>query len=53
MIEKVNSFNWEVGDKEGAVLFVKEVPRRGITCLHGDTEDNKGGPVGYLAWKIM
>ncbi|CAA2973330.1 Hypothetical predicted protein [Olea europaea subsp. europaea] len=53
MIEKVISFYWEVGDKEGAVLFVKEVLRRGITCLHGDTEDNKGGPVGYLAWKIM
>ncbi|KAL2511262.1 Pentatricopeptide repeat-containing protein [Abeliophyllum distichum] len=53
MIEKVISFYWEVGNKEGAVLFVKEVLRRGITCLDGDKKDNKGGPVGYLAWKMM
>ncbi|XP_022857109.1 pentatricopeptide repeat-containing protein At2g30100, chloroplastic-like [Olea europaea var. sylvestris] len=53
MIEKVISFYWELGDKEGAVLFVKEVLRRGITCLEGDKEENKDGPVGYLAWKMM
>ncbi|KAG8371510.1 hypothetical protein BUALT_Bualt13G0095100 [Buddleja alternifolia] len=53
MIEKVISLYWEAGEKEGTVLFVKEVLRRGISCLDGDKEGNKGGPAGYLAWKMM
>lgn len=53
MIEKVISLYWEAGEKEGTVVFVKEVLRRGISCLDDDNEGNKGGPAGYLAWKMM
>lgn len=53
MIEKVISLYCEAGEKEEAVLFVKEVLRRGISSLEGDKEGNKGGPAGYLAWKMM
>lgn len=53
MIEKVISLYWEAGEKEETVLFVKEVLGRGISSLDGDMEGNKGGPVGYLAWKMM
>ncbi|KAH6814510.1 pentatricopeptide repeat-containing protein [Perilla frutescens var. frutescens] len=53
MIEKVISLYWEAGEREETVLFVKEVLRRGISGLDGDKEGNKGGPAGYLAWKMM
>ncbi|KZV43703.1 pentatricopeptide repeat-containing protein chloroplastic [Dorcoceras hygrometricum] len=54
MIEKVISLYWEAGEKEDAVLFVKEVLRRGISSFFdGDSLGNKGGPAGYLAWKMM
>ncbi|KAG6386451.1 hypothetical protein SASPL_155353 [Salvia splendens] len=53
MIEKVISLYWEAGEREEAVLFVKEVLRRGISGLDEDKEGNKGGPAGYLAWKMM
>ncbi|KAM7260859.1 hypothetical protein ACFE04_026334 [Oxalis oulophora] len=51
MIEKVISMYWEIGKKEEAVSFVKEVLRRGIAYVGEDGE--KGGPTGYLAWKMM
>lgn len=53
MTEKVISLYWEAGEKEGTVSFIKEVLRRGISSLEGDKEGNKGGPAGYLAWKMM
>ncbi|KAL1565786.1 pentatricopeptide repeat-containing protein, chloroplastic-like protein [Salvia divinorum] len=53
MIEKVISLYWEAGEREEAVLFVKEVLRRGISGMDEDREGNKGGPAGYLAWKMM
>lgn len=53
MIEKVISLYWEMGEKEGAALFVEEVLRRGISCAEDDPEGHKGGPTGYLAWKMM
>ncbi|KAG4920548.1 hypothetical protein AAZX31_18G058800 [Glycine max] len=53
MIEKVISLYWEMGEKEGAVLFVEEVLRRGIPYVEEDEEGHKGGPTGYLAWKMM
>ncbi|KAF5744486.1 pentatricopeptide repeat-containing protein [Tripterygium wilfordii] len=53
MMEKVISLYWEMGKKEEAVLFVKDVLRRGITCSEDDGEGRKGGPTGYLAWKMM
>ncbi|KAF9596500.1 hypothetical protein IFM89_012231 [Coptis chinensis] len=53
MIEKVISLYWEMGKKESGVLFVKDVLSRGIAYTVDDEENNKGGPTGYLAWKMM
>ncbi|KAF8396962.1 hypothetical protein HHK36_018599 [Tetracentron sinense] len=53
MIEKVISSYWEMGEKDRAVLFVEEALRRGIAYTVDDEESNKGGPTGYLAWKMM
>lgn len=53
MIEKVISLYWEVAKKDEAILFVKEVLRRGIAYSDNDGEGHKGGPTGYLAWKMM
>lgn len=53
MIEKVISLYWEMGKKQRAVLFVKEILRRGITYTLDDGEGEKGGPIGYLTWKTM
>ncbi|KAK7301703.1 hypothetical protein RJT34_12575 [Clitoria ternatea] len=53
MSEKVISLYWEMGEKGGAVLFVEEVLRRGIPYAEDDNEGHKGGPTGYLAWKMM
>ena len=53
MMEKVISLYWEMGEKEKAILFVKDVLRRGITYSDDDGDGNKGGPTGYLAWKMM
>ncbi|XP_042513637.1 pentatricopeptide repeat-containing protein At2g30100, chloroplastic-like [Macadamia integrifolia] len=54
MVEKVISLYWEMGRKQEAVLFVKEVLKRGIAYAAADEgEGKKGGPTGYLAWKMM
>lgn len=53
MIEKVISLYWDMGEKDKVVLFVKEVLRRGIGHEDGEKRGRKGGPTGYLAWKMM
>lgn len=53
MIEKVISMYWEMDKREGAVVFVEEVLKRGISYEDVDGEGQKGGPAGYLAWKTM
>ncbi|KAG7568955.1 Pentatricopeptide repeat [Arabidopsis thaliana x Arabidopsis arenosa] len=57
MMDKVIALYCEMGKKESAVLFVKEVLRRrdgfGYSVVGGGSEGRKGGPVGYLAWKLM
>ena len=53
MMEKVISFYWEMGEKAGAVAFVREVLRRGIGYQDNGEEGHKAGPTGYLAWKMM
>lgn len=55
MMEKVISLYWEMEEQERAILFVKEVLRRGIGYSQGggDGDGQKGGPAGYLAWKMM
>uniref|UniRef100_A0A2N9J5K9 Pentacotripeptide-repeat region of PRORP domain-containing protein n=1 Tax=Fagus sylvatica TaxID=28930 RepID=A0A2N9J5K9_FAGSY len=54
MIEKVISLYWEMGMKERVVVFVEEVLRRGYgDADDGEEDGHKGGPTGYLAWKMM
>ncbi|CAN1180230.1 Pentatricopeptide repeat-containing protein At2g30100, chloroplastic [Linum perenne] len=53
MMEKVISLYWEMGMKDRAVLFVTEVLKRGIDGSDGNGKGQKGGPTGYLAWKMM
>ncbi|WOG89061.1 hypothetical protein DCAR_0208297 [Daucus carota subsp. sativus] len=53
MIEKVISLYLEMGEKDGAVLFVKQILRKGISYSDNDGQGHKGGPTGYLAWKLM
>ncbi|OAY65307.1 Pentatricopeptide repeat-containing protein, chloroplastic [Ananas comosus] len=56
MVEKAVALYWERGKKDRAVEFVKEVMRRGGVGgykVGGGRENEKGGPVGYLAWKMM
>ncbi|KAG8494903.1 hypothetical protein CXB51_012381 [Gossypium anomalum] len=53
MIEKVISMYWEMDKREAAVVFVEEVLKRGISYEDDDGEGQKGGPAGYLAWKMM
>lgn len=53
MIEKVISLYWEMGEKEKAISFVKEVLGRKLAFMTDDWEGHKGGPSGFLAWKMM
>lgn len=53
MFEKVICLYWEMEKKEKAVSFVKEVLRRGTMNSEDNDEGHKGGPTGYLAWKMM
>lgn len=53
MVEKAISLYWDMNEKERVVSFVNEVLRRGIAFAQDDLEGQKGGPAGYLAWKMM
>lgn len=53
MVEKVISLYWEMGEKERAIVFVEKALRRGIPYVDDDDKGHKGGPTGYLAWKMM
>lgn len=54
MMEKAISVYWDLGKKDNAIGFVEEVLSRGIPCLDDYGNDrHKGGPAGYLAWKMM
>uniref|UniRef100_A0A7N0VH33 Pentatricopeptide repeat-containing protein n=1 Tax=Kalanchoe fedtschenkoi TaxID=63787 RepID=A0A7N0VH33_KALFE len=53
LIEKAIALYWDMGEKEKAVSFVEEVLRRRIDYSGDDKEGQKGGPAGYLAWKMM
>ncbi|KAJ7959850.1 Pentatricopeptide repeat-containing protein, chloroplastic [Quillaja saponaria] len=54
MMEKVISLYWEIGERRRAIMFVEEVLRRGLAAgTEDDGEGHKGGPTGYLAWKMM
>lgn len=54
MIEKVISVYWEVGKKAEAVMFVRDMLERGVDyTVDGGQGNRRGGPTGYLAWKMM
>ncbi|XP_039129658.1 pentatricopeptide repeat-containing protein At2g30100, chloroplastic [Dioscorea cayenensis subsp. rotundata] len=56
MVEKVVSLYWEQGKKDAAVAFVTDVMNRGGVGgykIGKQGENEKEGPVGYLAWKMM
>ncbi|XP_021716295.1 pentatricopeptide repeat-containing protein At2g30100, chloroplastic-like [Chenopodium quinoa] len=54
MMEKAISVYWDSGKSDQAVSFVEEVLRRRILSLEDGVDDiHRGGPAGYLAWKMM
>lgn len=54
MMEKAISVYWDSEKKDQAVSFVEEVLRRGIMSVENDVDGiHRGGPAGYLAWKMM
>jgi hypothetical protein len=60
LVEKAVALYWDRGEREHAVEFVRDVLRRGglgagAGGKHGsaDGDGERGGPVGYLAWKMM
>lgn len=56
MVEKVVSLYWERRKKDQAVMFVKDVMKRGQVGSYriGDGDENeRGGLLGFLAWKMM
>ncbi|CAO2840054.1 unnamed protein product [Amaranthus hypochondriacus] len=54
MMEKAISVYWDLGKKDEAITFVDEILRREIMSLEDGVDDvHRGGPAGYLAWKMM
>ncbi|RWW87101.1 hypothetical protein BHE74_00004092 [Ensete ventricosum] len=56
MVEKVVSLYWDRGKKDEAIAFVKDVLKRGGIGgykIEEGHEGERGGPVGYLVWKMM
>lgn len=56
LVEKVVSLYWDRGKKEEALVFVKDVMRRGgvgVNWARDGWENGRGGAVGYIAWKMM
>lgn len=50
------SLYWEREKKDEAVAFVKNVMRRGEVggyVIDEEDDNGRGGPVGYLTWKMM
>ncbi|KAG2628322.1 pentatricopeptide repeat-containing protein At2g30100, chloroplastic-like [Panicum virgatum] len=60
LVEKAVALYWDRGEREHAVEFVRDVLRRGGLGAgaggeqgSADGDGERGGPVGYLAWKMM
>ncbi|KAL6630976.1 hypothetical protein ACP70R_028316 [Stipagrostis hirtigluma subsp. patula] len=60
LVEKAVALYWDRGEREQAVEFVRDVLRRGGLGAGGGGDHSgasgdgeRGGPVGYLAWKMM
>ncbi|KAK3135840.1 hypothetical protein QOZ80_5BG0424100 [Eleusine coracana subsp. coracana] len=57
LVEKAVALYWDRGERDQAVEFVRDVLRRGGLGVGAGGEfasdGERGGPVGYLAWKMM
>ncbi|XP_062180787.1 pentatricopeptide repeat-containing protein At2g30100, chloroplastic-like [Phragmites australis] len=55
LVEKAVALYWDRGERDHAVEFVRDVLRRGGLGAGAeyDGDGERGGPVGYLAWKMM
>lgn len=53
LVEKAVALYWDRSERARAVEFVRDVLRRGSVAAGGEYDGERGGPVGYLAWKIM
>ncbi|XBJ10018.1 pentatricopeptide repeat-containing protein At2g30100, chloroplastic [Aegilops tauschii subsp. strangulata] len=53
LVEKAVALYWDRSERARAVEFVRDVLRRGGVAAGGEYDGERGGPVGYLAWKIM
>ncbi|KAE8812746.1 pentatricopeptide repeat-containing protein [Hordeum vulgare] len=53
LVEKAVALYWDRSERARAVEFVRDVLRRGSVATGGEYDGERGGPVGYLAWKIM
>jgi hypothetical protein len=53
LVEKAVALYWDRSERTRAVEFVRDVLRRGSVGAGADYDGQTGGPVGYLAWKMM
>ncbi|KAF0910466.1 hypothetical protein E2562_002926 [Oryza meyeriana var. granulata] len=57
LVEKAVALYWDRGERGSAVEFVRDVLRRGGVGAGGEYgsagDGERGGPVGYLAWRMM
>ncbi|XP_047093973.1 pentatricopeptide repeat-containing protein At2g30100, chloroplastic-like [Lolium rigidum] len=53
LVEKAVALYWDRCERARAVEFVRDVLRRGAVGAGEDYDGERGGPVGYLAWKMM
>lgn len=53
LVEKAVALYWDRCERARAVEFVRDVLRRGAVGAGPDYDGERGGPVGYLAWKMM
>ncbi|KAK1666084.1 hypothetical protein QYE76_046991 [Lolium multiflorum] len=53
LVENAVALYWDRSKRARAVEFVRDVLRRGSVGAGADYDGETGGPVGYLAWKMM
>ncbi|KAK1630689.1 hypothetical protein QYE76_005004 [Lolium multiflorum] len=53
LVEKAVALYWDRSERARAVEVVRDVLRRGSVGAGADYDGETGGPIGYLAWKMM